>query len=119
MTDGTRGGAAGAETSGIGAAAAPGRERRMTAGRKRDVVLRVLRGEPLEIVARELSVTAADVSGWRDAFPEAGATSLKSRERDESDDAIDRLRYPGGRADDGYRVAPRQDRAARDRKSVV
>ena len=43
-------GAAGAETSAIGAVAAPGRERRMTAGRKRDAVLRVLRGEPLEIV---------------------------------------------------------------------
>ena len=72
MTDGKSGGAADAETSGIGAAS--GRERRMTAGRKRDVVLRVLRGEPLEIVARELSVTAADVSGWRDAFLEAGGS---------------------------------------------
>ena len=30
----------------------------MTAGRKRDAVLRVLRGEPLEIVARDLAVTA-------------------------------------------------------------
>ena len=49
------GGAAGAETSGIGAAAAPERPTRMTAGRKRDAVLRVLRGEPLEIVARELA----------------------------------------------------------------
>ena len=35
------GGAAGAETSDIGAAAAPERERRMTAGRKRDAVLRL------------------------------------------------------------------------------
>ena len=96
MTDGKSGGAAGAETSGIGAAAAPGRERRMTAGRKRDVVLRVLRGEPLEIVARELSVTAADVSGWRDAFLEAGAASLKSRGRDDRDETIDRLRTKVG-----------------------
>ena len=96
MTDGKRGGAAGAEASGIGAAAAPGRERRMTAGRKRDVVLRVLRGEPLEIVARELSVTAADVSGWRDAFLEGGAASLKARGRDDRDDTIDRLRTKVG-----------------------
>jgi len=58
MDDVECGGAAGAETSDIGAVAAPGRERRMTAGRKRDAVLRVLRGEPLEIVARELAVTA-------------------------------------------------------------
>ena len=91
MTDGKSGGAAGAQTSGIGAAAAPGRERRMTAGRKRDAVLRVLRGEPLEIVARELAVTAADLSAWREAFLEAGAASLKARERDDRDEKIDRL----------------------------
>ena len=91
MTDGKGGGAAGAETSGIGAGAAVGSERRMTAGRKRDAVLRLFRGEPLEIVARELSVTAADLSAWRDAFLEAGAASLKTRERDDRDEKIDRL----------------------------
>ena len=91
MTDGKHGGVAGAETTGIGASAAPGRERRMTAGRKRDAVLRLLRGEPLEIVARELSVTAADLSAWREAFLEAGAASLKARERDGRDEKIDRL----------------------------
>ena len=91
MTDGKRGGAADAETSGIGAAAAPGRERRMTAGRKRDAVLRLLRGEPLEIVARELAVTAADLSAWREAFLEAGEASLKARLRDDRDEKIGRL----------------------------
>jgi hypothetical protein len=45
MDDVESGGAAGAETSNIGAVAAPGRERRMTAGRKREAVLRLLRGE--------------------------------------------------------------------------
>ena len=86
-----REGAAAAETSGIGAAAAPGRERRMTAGRKREAVLRLLRGEPLEIVARELAVTAADLSAWREAFLEAGEASLKTRERDDRDEKIGRL----------------------------
>ena len=96
MDDVERGGAGGAETSDSGAVAARGRERRMTAGRKRDAVLRVLRGEPLEIVARELAVTAADLSGWRDAFLEAGAASLKSRARDDRDETIARLRTKGG-----------------------
>ena len=68
----------------------------MTAGRKQDAVLRVLRGEPLEIVARELAVTAADVSGWREAFLDAGAASLKSRARDERDETIARLRTKVG-----------------------
>lgn len=90
------GGAAAAETSDIGAVAAPVRERRMTAGRKRDAVLRLLRGEPLEIVARELAVTAADLSGWRDAFLDAGAARLKSRARDDRDETIDRLRTKVG-----------------------
>ena len=90
------GGAAGAETSDIGAVAAPGRERRMTAGRKREAVLRLLRGEPLELVARELAVTAADLSGWRDAFLDGGSASLKSRPRDARDETIDRLRTKVG-----------------------
>ena len=96
MDDVERGGAAGAETSDIGAVAAPGRERRMTAGRKRDAVLRVLRGAPLEIVARELAVTAADLSDWREAFLEAGAATLKSRARDDRDETIARLRTKVG-----------------------
>ncbi len=96
MEDVESGGAAGAETSDIGAVAAPGRERRMTASRKRDAVLRVLRGEPLEIVARDLAVTASDLSGWRDTFLEAGAASLKSRARDCRDETIERLRTKVG-----------------------
>lgn len=92
MTDEKRGGAAGAETSRVGAPGAPaGRERRMTARRKQEAVLRVLRGEPLETVAREVRVTAADLSGWREAFLEAGAASLKSRPRDDRDARIVQL----------------------------
>lgn len=96
MDDVEHGGAADAETSNIGAVAAPGRERRMTAGRKGDAVPRLPRGEPLEIVAREFGVTAADLSGWRDAFLDAGAASLKSRARDDRDETIDRLRTKVG-----------------------
>ena len=92
MGDVKRAGAAEMQNSRVGAAAAAGRERRMTAGRKRDAVLRILRGEPLEIVARELSVTAADLSAWRDAFLEAGVAGLKARPRDDRDETIDRLR---------------------------
>ena len=83
------------QTSGY-STAAPVRERRMTAGRKREAVLRVLRGEPLELVARELAATAADLSGWRDTFLEAGEASLKSRQRDDRDTAIGRLKTKVG-----------------------
>ena len=94
MDDIERGEAAGASRGGAGAA--PGREQRMTAGRKRDAVLRVLRSEPLEIVAREVAVTAADLSGWRDAFLEAGAAGLKTRPRDDRDETIARLKTKVG-----------------------
>ncbi len=47
-------------------------------------------------MARELAVTAADLSAWRDAFLEAGAASLKARPRDDRDETIDRLRTKVG-----------------------
>jgi len=59
-------------------------------------VLRVLRGENVELVARSLEATAADVSSWRDAFLEAGASGLKQRPRDARDEEIDRLRAKVG-----------------------
>ncbi len=67
-----------AQHAGGGKPAAP-RKRRMSAQRKQEAVLRVLRGEDLELVSREFGTTAADLSGWRDIFLQAGAASLKSR----------------------------------------
>jgi transposase len=40
----------------------------MSRQRKRDAVLRLLGGEDLELVSRSLGVTAATLSGWREAF---------------------------------------------------
>ena len=82
MTDEKRGGAPGAETTDIGAPGAPVRERRMTAKRKQEAVLRVLRGEPLETVtARELRVTAADLSPVAGIPAERGRASGGTRGR--------------------------------------
>ena len=92
MDDIERAEAAEAEASRAGAPAAPARERRMTAGREREAVLRLLRGEPLEGVARGLAVTAADLGAWRDAFLEAGEAGSKTRARDDRDATIGRLR---------------------------
>ena len=62
-----------------GAAAERDRKGRFSARRKRAVVLRLLRGEDLESVSRELSITAARASQWRDQFLAAGQAGLKSR----------------------------------------
>jgi len=51
----------------------------MSRQRKRDAVLRLLRGEDLETVPRSPGVTAATLSGWRDAFLAAGEASLAFR----------------------------------------
>ena len=69
----------------------PEPRRRMSARRKQEAVLRLLRGEDLELLSRELGVTAAELSGWRDQFLAAGAASLKSRPADARDVEIDRL----------------------------
>src|SRR5437868_6021875 len=45
-----------------------GRGGRMSRQRKRDAVLRLLRGEALETVSRSLGVTAATLTTWRDSF---------------------------------------------------
>ncbi len=56
-----------------------GRSGRMSRARKREAVLRLLRGEDLETVSRALGVTAATLSGWRDAFLAAGEAALATR----------------------------------------
>jgi transposase len=59
MTTGTT-----ADTAAVGL----GRGGRMSRQRKREAVLRLLWGEDLELVSRSLGVTAATLSGWREAF---------------------------------------------------
>ena len=70
--------------------------RRMSARRKQGAVLRLLRGEDLELVSRELGVTAAELSAWRDAFLAAGETALKSRPADGRDGEIGRFKAKVG-----------------------
>jgi len=60
-------------------AALPGRGGRMSRQRKAAAVLRLLRGEDLEMVSRSLGVTAATLSGWRDAFLAAGEAMLTTK----------------------------------------
>jgi transposase len=56
-----------------------GREVRWSARRKEEVVLRLLRGEGLDGLARETGQAAATISGWREEFLAAGREGLKSR----------------------------------------
>jgi len=70
--------------------------RRMSARRKQSAVLRLLRGEDLELLSRELGATAAELSAWRGAFLTAGEAALKSRPADGRDVEIGRLKAKVG-----------------------
>ena len=71
---------------------AAGPERRFSAQRKLAAVSRLLRGEPLETVARELNVTVARLTEWRDRALVGAETAMKERERDSRDEELLRLR---------------------------
>jgi hypothetical protein len=77
-------------------ASSPGERGRFSSRRKTATVLRLLRGEDLELVSRELGLTAATLSGWRDDFPAGGQAALKSGPTDDRDDEIARLRAKVG-----------------------
>jgi transposase len=63
------------EQAGVGL----GRGGRMARQRKRDAVLRLLRGEDLEMLSRALGATAATLTEWQDTFVAAGEASLAAR----------------------------------------
>jgi transposase len=54
-------------------------EVRWSVRRKEGVVLRLLRGESLDLLARETGQPAGRISGWREEFLLAGREGLKSR----------------------------------------
>ncbi len=74
-----------------GGVAGRGRGGRFSVSRKSEAVMRLLRGEDLETVSRDLAVTAARVSQWRDQFLAGGQAGLKSRETDVRDEESRRL----------------------------
>jgi transposase-like protein len=83
--------------SAVAAGGADGREPgRFSARRKAEAILRLLRGELLDSLARELGVTAATLAQWREEFLAGGQAALKSRPADERDAEIQRLRAKVG-----------------------
>ncbi len=91
-------GSAGVEGARRATGASAGRSRggRFSVGRKREAVLRLLRGEDLESVSRELGITAARLSQWRDQFLAGGEANLKARESDPQVEENQRLQAKVG-----------------------
>lgn len=65
---------------------------RFSARRKTEVIVRLLRGEDLDALSREIGVTAATIARWRDLFLAGGQAAVKQRAGDERDDEISQLR---------------------------
>jgi putative transposase len=78
--------------------ASPGRGGRASRQRKMTAVLRLLRGEDLEIVSRSLGVTAATLTNWRDAFLSAGEVALTTKPATGEELESDRLKAKLGAA---------------------
>jgi hypothetical protein len=72
--------------------------RRFSARQKSAVVLRLLRGEALDMVSRELGIPAARLTTWREAFLEAGQDALKQPPLDNHARELARLRQKLGEA---------------------
>ncbi len=80
--------------------------KRFSVQRKMAIVARLLRGEPLELVARETNVSIARPTEWRDRAFAGAATALKERERDDRDDGIARLKSKVGEITMDFRQNP-------------
>lgn len=61
---------------------------RFSAKRKREAVLRLFRGEALDLVSRDIGVTGATLARWREAFLEGGLGALRSKKADDRDERI-------------------------------
>ena len=55
------------------------KRRRITAKRKQEIVLRMLRGEALDILSREFDIPAEKLTRWREAFIKGGMENLKTK----------------------------------------
>lgn len=69
----------GRRPTGAGEGAAASNPKRFWPKHKTEAVLRLLRGEDLELVSRELCVTAATLTQWRELFLEGGTEAFKKR----------------------------------------
>jgi transposase-like protein len=86
----------GRRPTGDGPGVADGKAKRFSARRKVESVLRLLRGEDLELLSRELGVTAARLSKWREQFLKAGQAMLKKHTPDARDLEIAQLQQKLG-----------------------
>ena len=83
------GSAEGARSATGGGPGAAAEVRRWSVGRKKEVVLRLLRGEPVDAVSREVAVPIYKLERWRDRALAGIDAGLKERENDPVERQLD------------------------------
>ena len=84
--------AAGAQPATGTPATKPRKQYRFSAARKAQAVLRLLGGESLEPLSRQLGVPAHELSQWRERFVACGQAGMKKQQPDLRDEQIRRLK---------------------------
>ncbi len=65
------------------------KRKRRSASVKEQAVMRLFRGEDMELVSRETGYTMHELKQWRDRYALAGKESLKSHSKDVQEKAIE------------------------------
>ena len=66
------------------------KKKRRSATIKEQAVMRLFRGEDMELVSRETGFTMHELKQWRDRYTLAGKESLKSHPKDVQDKEIEK-----------------------------
>ena len=69
-----------------------GKKKRRSAAVKEEVVLRLLKGEDLELVSRETGFALHELTGWRERYLRGGREALKSHPGDLVNSELDQAK---------------------------
>lgn len=73
------------------------KKKRWTRGARKEVVLRILAGEPIEALSRELEVETYQLEAWRDAALTGMDEGLKGRGQEKESKELEQARRTIGR----------------------
>jgi len=92
---------------------------RWSAGRKREVVLRILRGDSLDALSRELGVEIYRLEEWRDKALSGMDLGLKDRQDDPLSHELDAAKRHIGELSMEIELLRERSRAAEGRRPLV
>ena len=106
-------GARSATGSATSAASAGAEVKRWSANRKKEVVLRLLRGEPIDALSRELGIETYRLEGWRERAMAALDAGLRERGDDPLTRQLDEAKYRIGELSMEIEILRRERQARR------